>query len=341
LRDLVRRAVPRPVRHAVSGQVARLESWRVSRELAALAAGNRPILAGPWLGEVGFELLYWAPFLAWFAERFSVPAGRLHVLSRGGTASWYEPFAGRYYDALDYITPEAFHAQHDARVRELGEQKQTRVTGFERELVAMVSADGGVADAVLLHPSTMYRVLRPFWWGHRGEEWVHRHVRYRSYAAGTREDLPRLPESYYAVKFYFNDCFPPTDRNRAFARDVVARLAAEAPVVSLSSGVALDDHGACAVAAHGVLDLAGATPPSRNLHLQSQVVAHAKGFVGTYGGFAYLAPFYGVPSTSYYDADDGFARSHLRMARSAFRSLGVGDLLHVLPSSNPARPVVT
>ena len=31
-------------------------------------ARSEPILVGPWLGEVGFELLYWIPFLRWFAR---------------------------------------------------------------------------------------------------------------------------------------------------------------------------------------------------------------------------------------------------------------------------------
>ena len=34
--------------------------------------------------------------------------------------------------------------------------------------------------------------------------------------------------------------------------------------------------------------------------VQSAVVARARRFVGTYGGFAYLAPFCGVPAVSYY-----------------------------------------
>jgi hypothetical protein len=331
-----RRLVPFGVRRAASAQLARLDSARISRELAALAAGRSPIVAGPWLGEVGFELLYWAPFLRWFAERYAVDPARLVVLSRGGTESWYAPFAGHYRDALDYVTPETFRAQHDLRVRDVGEQKQVRITGFEQELAAMVTADAG-GGARVLHPSTMYRLLRPFWWGHLDEQWVHRHARYRRYEPVPRAELPRLPESYTAVKFYFNDCFPETQHNLAFARDVVARLAAQGPVVSLSTGVALDDHGT-PLSAYGVLDLVGATPASRNLHVQSAVVAHAKAFVGTYGGFAYLAPFYGVPSTSYYGDADGFARSHLRMARSAFTLLGARDLLRVHSTTNQNPP---
>jgi hypothetical protein len=323
--------LPTRLKHGISGQLARIESGRLERELAGIAAGDRPIVAGPWLGEVGFELLYWVPFLAWFAERFNVDRARLTVLSRGGTHSWYERFAARYHDVLDYVTPEGFKAHHDARVREIGEQKQTRATRLEHELLAMMMADAGGRDAQQLHPSLMYRVLRPFWWGHLGPVWVQRHTRYRRLPRPPRTDLPQLPPSYVAVKFYFNDCFPDTGENRAWARQILAELAARGPVVSMSAGIELDDHGGCHVDAHGVIDLASATPPSRNLHVQSGIVAHADAFVGTYGGFAYLAPFLGVPCTAYYGDPDGFSRSHLTMAHTALASLGTPDLLDARP----------
>jgi hypothetical protein len=330
----LRQLLPTPLKHGISAQLARFASSRLDRELAALAAGSGPIVAGPWVGEVGFELLYWMPFVAWFAERFAVDRSRLLVLSRGGTRSWYEPFAAHYRDVLDYVTPEGFKAHHDARVREIGEQKQTRITPLERDLLGLMTADAGMSDAPLLHPSLMYRVLRPFWWGHLGPAWVQRHARYRALEPPRREDLPALPASYIAVKFYFNDCFPESDENRAFARNLVAALSSQVDVVSLSAGIDLDDHDACHVGAHGVIELASATPASRNLHVQSAVVAHARAFVGTYGGFAYLAPFYGVPCTAYYGDPSGFSRSHLTMARTALASLGRPDLLDAKPIAN-------
>lgn len=208
----------------------------------------------------------------------------------------------------------------------MGAQKQTRMTPRERQLVDRVLAETA-AGTEILHPSVMYDLLNPFWWRHLDERWVHRHTIYQRL-----ERPPRpagLPERYVAAKFYVNDCFPATDENRAFAREMTARLAREGPVVSLSAGVALDDHGA--VPASGTIDVAGAASPSQNLLVQSAIVAHADAFVGTYGGFAYLAPFYGVRSTSYYGDADGFARSHLRLAHSAFAAIGARDLLHVHP----------
>ena len=139
----------------------------------------------------------------------------------------------------------------------------------------------------------------------------------------------KLPERYVAAKFYYNDCFPATDDNRLFVRELMASLIRCGPVVSLSTGAALDDHGPCSTAEPGMSDAATIGPPSQNLHVQSAIVAHADTFVGTYGGFAYLAPFYGVPCTAYYGDPCGFSPSHLTMAQTAFASLGTPNVLDV------------
>lgn len=324
----MRYLIPRAVRRRAAGPVGEYRGARVRRQLAAIAATGRPILAGPWLGEVGFEILYWAPFLRWFASEFHVAPARLTVLSRGGTSSWYAPTASEYRDVFDYLSPDAFRQWHGERVEQIGEQKQTRLTHRECQLLDRV-VETMPAGAEILHPSVMYALMNPFWWRHLDERWVHRHAMYRRLERPSRGVAGfALPDRYVAAKFYFNDCFPPTDENRAFVRDTMQRVAQHGPVVSLSAGVMLDDHGACAVTTHGVVDVAGIAA-SQNLQVQSAIVANAEAFVGTYGGFAYLAPFYGVPSTAYYGDAGGFARSHLHMALSAFAAIGALNLLRV------------
>jgi len=327
----LRRVVPKSVRRGASVHLARMRSARLRRHLAALAADSRPIVAGPWLGEVGFELLYWVPFLRWFAEEFEIAPGRLVVVSRGGTWAWYAPFSSRYREVFDYVGPEEFRRRHDERVLDLGEQKQTRMTAFDRELLDRIARRTGSHDCLYLHPSVMYDVMNPFWWQHVDENWVHRHARYRRLQAPPRHDAGALPPSYIAVKFYFNDCFPATDANRTFVRDAIRRLADRAPVVSLTTGLSLDDHGSADAEGAPVTRLPAHLDPRRNLHVQSAIVAGASAFVGTYGGFSYLAPFYGVPSTAYYGNPEGFSPRHLLMARSAFTALGGRDLLQVEP----------
>ena len=324
----MRQLVPRPMRHAVSRQLSRVRASRTERRLQALASSGAVVMAGPWLGEVGFELLYWAPFLAWFAERFGVPPERLLVVSRGGTDGWYRPYAAGYREIFSSVTPEAFHDLHRQRVATIGEQKQSQVMAFEHDLLRRLTSD--VRHRVMLHPSTMYELFKTYWWGHADEEWVHQRARYRRLPPPA--GIPPLEsQPYTAVKFYFNESFPPTETNRTFVRQLIAALVARGPVVSLTTGLRLDDHGDCPVEALGVRSLPHDLAPGENLRVQSAIVAGAAAFVGNYGGFSYLAPFYGVPATAYYSHAGGFSPRHLTMARSALARIGSDGLLDVRP----------
>jgi hypothetical protein len=335
----IRHVIPRPIRRAASAWLARRNSARLDADLAAMVARGAPIVAGPWIGEVGFELLYWVPFLRWCADRLDVDPDRFVVMSRGGTASWYRPFASRYVDVFDQVTAETFRDQHDARVRELGEQKQNRITTFDRELVEAAMRRARVTDWSLLHPSRMYEVLNPYWWGHQGHDWVHAHLRYAKLPEPLSSGIDDMPSRYVAVKFYFNDCFPASTQNRAFVRDAMRTLAARGPVVALSTGLNLDDHGGVRVDEYGVRHLPEGINPARNLEVQSAVVARADAFVGTYGGFSYMAPFYGVKSLAFYSDPNGFSQKHLHMARAAFEAIGAGGMLDVRDAAAGAEVV--
>ena len=340
--NALRHLVPHVLRRGISAQVARMHGARLERGLAAIAAGGSTIVAGPWLGEVGFELLYWVPFLRWFAARFHVAPERLLVVSRGGTASWYRPFAAGYRETFDYLTPEEFRRRHDERISANGEQKQTQVLAFERALLRELTTD--IHDRSMLHPSSMYGLFNPFWWGHVGESWVHAHTAYAPLTPDADVPYARPAAPYTAVKFYFNECFPATDENRAFVRRTLYALAERGPVVSLTTGLHLDDHSADHpvdhsvhhgdgrggdARVHGVRTLPGHLHPRENLAVQTAAVAGASAFVGTYGGFSYLAPFLGVGATAYYSNPHGFSPRHLAMARSALASIECGTLLDV------------
>jgi hypothetical protein len=320
----VRRLVPAPIRRAAARFIGDRRAWEVDRELAAIARDPRPIVAGPWLGEVGFELLYWVPFLRWFSERYEVDPARLVAVSRGGAGAWYSPFAGHTADALTFMAADEFRRKNDERNSRCGEQKQFALTSLDEEILAAVRREQG-RDVAVLHPSVMYRVFAPYWWGHRPLEWVLRRTRYQRLEAPS---IPfALPESFTAVKFYFNDCFRDTPRMRAFVERTIRELQREGPVISLSTGMAIDDHTACEpelATAHGIRHL---MLPQTNLLVQSAVVARARRFVGTYGGFAYLAPFYGVPTESYYAEPGAFAARHLDLARHVLaRTAGTSSL---------------
>ena len=63
--------------------------WAVERDIARIVSGSDPIIVGPWLSEVGYEVLYWVPFVRWVQSQFRIAPERLVVVTRGGAASWY------------------------------------------------------------------------------------------------------------------------------------------------------------------------------------------------------------------------------------------------------------
>jgi len=91
-----------------------VDERRFARRIEPLLRHDRPIIVGPWTGEVGFELLYWVPFVRWVVARYGLDPSRLTVVSRGGAASWYGPLAARYVDAFTFVSLEEFRAATEA-----------------------------------------------------------------------------------------------------------------------------------------------------------------------------------------------------------------------------------
>jgi hypothetical protein len=107
-------------------------------------------------------------------------------------------------------------------------------------------------------------------------------------------------------------------------------------VISLSTGVTVDDHMPCEPDVAALQGIRHLLTPENNLAVQSAIVAGARRFVGTYGGFAYLAPLCGVPAVSYYTDPDGFSTRHLDFVRDVLTSKGESDLLQVVGVVNEA-----
>lgn len=294
---------------------------RVKRVLAHAASGRRPIIVGPWTSEVGYEALYWIPFLRWAVDRYAVSSGRVVALSRGGTEPWYGGIASRYVDIFDLVDPGEFAAQAAAR-RERGDQKQMVQSEFDRHLIRLASERLGLRDAAVWHPGLMYQLFRPFWYGDRSLDFFFRHTDFRCDAIATRAGDPPVPGEYAAVKFYTGPALPDTDANRELLRRLVQRLAARMPVVMLDTAWSIDEHRDCAFEdIRGVTTLRPSLDPRTNLGVQTRVIAGARQFVGTCGGLAWLAPFLGVDTLAVYE-DDRYLMAHLYAARYAYRRSG-------------------
>jgi hypothetical protein len=311
------------LRYAQWQEELRVDERRVRRRIERLAKSTRPVLVGPWTGEVGFELLYWVPFVTWALREAGVAPERIVVVSRGGPSTWYAHLGGRYIDVLSHVSADEY------RARTATEKKQHAVRAFDRELIRRITNEAQLERPALLHPGLMYRLFAPFWEQRATVQRIDDFTRYEKVAPPAAASLAgRLPADYVAVRFYFSSSFPDTAENRAFATATVRALSENTDVVMLGTGIRVDDHQeftpARSARIHTIDDL---MRPDTNLDIQTAVVAGARAFVGTYGGYAYLAPLCGVPALGFYSVRDAFHLYHLEVAERAFRRIGTASLV--------------
>jgi len=319
------RTLTQALKFAAWDEELRIEERRLVHRLERLRGTSRPILIGPWSGEVGFELLYWIPFVTWALAHIDAAPERVVVVSRGGPQSWYAHLGGRYADLLTLVDIDRFRAHTTEH------KKQRTMRPFDREMVRAAIAKLDLDRPVLLHPGLMYRLFTPYWKQKATVLRVEAYTKHQRIAPPAPPELDgRLPKDYVAVRFYFSSCFPDTPENRAFADQTVRGLAESSHVVLLNTPFRVDDHADHAAKGsprvHTVDDL---MTPARNLDVQTAVIAGAKAFVGTYGGYSYLAPLCGVPSLAFYSRREEFFAHHLQLADRVFRAMNTADLVPI------------
>ena len=303
----------------------------------ARAEDQRPVIVGPWLMEIGFELLYWIPYLRAELARLGIAKERVIAISRGGVDGWYGDIAGRYLDILDVMTPEEFHAwtsgQGGGESEEilLGNRKPFRAETFETTLLDRALKQAGIGDHQVIMPSAMYGLMRNVWKARFGSHVLEAKLDHALLRRPQPIELP-FEGPYVAVKFYHSRTFPMGAALDAFAQGVVRHLARRSNVVILSNAAQLDDHDTLKLGVSGgafqIFDASGLYTPRNNLEVQTALVAHAAELHGTYGGFSYLGPLLGVDTVAYTGTCD-FTITHLDLAWTAFDRIGAAQLTMV------------
>lgn len=295
--------------------------WQIERELETLVGRGRLLVAGPWISEVGFETLYWIPFLHWVKAAFRLPEERLVAVSRGGVAGWYQGLASQYIEIWDQLDPSEF-VQRNA---ERGIVKHYEPSPLDHHILDAVARRLGTHEFDVIHPGLMYRLFTLYWSGQRAMGFVDSHTRFTTHTAPAIIDPALLPREYIAVKFYGAQSLPDTPHIRGVLRSLVAALAAQLPVVLLDTGLVLeDDHADYTFGGASVISARPWMTPQTNLGVQTQIVAGARAFVGTCGSLAWLAPRLGVDTSAMF-VDPKWLHAHIAVAMRAYHRLGAGQ----------------
>jgi hypothetical protein len=307
----------------------REEAETIDREIARVAASRQPIIAGPWLAEVGYEVLYWIPFLRWFQDAFGISRDRLVVVSRGGMEAAYREIAASYIDIFDVLTPAQLAARNAERrsSREGGGQKQSAASGLDDELLSAARSRLGLSSSAVCHPSLMFRLFRNVWHGNLPFDLLWRRTRY---VAGARPGSafalpPGLPHEFIAAKVYAGPALSSRDATQAAVRALVTQAAAVAPVILLDADIGIDEHRDFDLS--GIPGVMSASPwmtARTNLDVQLALIARSRFLLSACGGLAWLAPFLGVPTVAIYDNDHLLA-PHLFVARQAGGRAGAAE----------------
>ena len=290
------------------------EQWSVERQLEEAIAGDGPILAGPWYSEVGYEVLYWIPFLRWVMAAYRVDPRRVVAMSRGGTGAWYAGIAERYAEIFDHVSAGDLRAQSNGKA-----VKQRAVSEFDSRLIAAARGALQLPESTqVLHPSLMFGWFSPFWSGHETLGFVEQHLRHAPFVP-SHVDIPlTLPDEYAVAKFYGARSLPDTAAVRAQVRLLLDAVAERMPVIHLDTGLGLDEHADYTPGAGSrLISTAGMLEPNTNLAVQTRIVSGARLYLGTCGSLVWQAPLLGVPTIPVY-TDASFLHAHLHVARRVY-----------------------
>lgn len=297
------------------------EALRVVGRLREIAASKGPVMVGPWLSEVGYEILYWIPFLNWAVREFKIDRRRLKIVSRGGVAAWYSGLSTQYSDLFDIFTPDEFRVLNEERWKETSIQKHMIVSSFDRAVIQKLGLDESVS---ILHPELMYRLFEAYWSGGAGFDRFQRCTLFKPMEKPKPDFLSELPEKYLAVKFYSRPSMPADAATAAFVDGFTRALAETMPVVYLNTAISADDHGEFPLPDHpNIYPITKYLTPTNNLLVQSAIVANAEQVYCTYGGFAYLPLLYKVPTCGFFSVDKHFMKIHGRAAYLLSNKMGV------------------
>ncbi len=265
-----------------------------------------PVVIGPWIGEIGHELQYWIPFIRKIKDEGYFGSRRIAVISRGGVDGWYSGITDEYHEIFDYMNGEEF--KKILVTRDL--KKQVVLTNEEDELVGKIVKKKSLGKYILIHPSVMWVAIAPYFEYQPDRPQVNLECLFEMLSFIRNNDpfekysrivdALKLPEDYFAVKFYTSTQYVPNEEKAKFMFDFMTNLTKKNHAVVMGLSRTVDDHLMISFNDFkNLTDVSHQLELSSNLGVQTEIVRRSKGYVGTCGGMALLPIFLGKMSLSF------------------------------------------
>jgi len=259
-------------------------------------------IIGPWLSEIGYEILYWVPFLKKHLEHLIQDKNKKFiVISRGGVKNWYSFLENfEYFEIFDLDKKKIF--KHLSQRKNSLSQKQWDFSKLDNYYLKQVCEKKNLNkdDCLIIHPSVLFRNLKPYLNGNLAPNYVFKYLNHsnNSFVINLDQGLDYL-KPFVAIKLYESSILR-LKKNESFFIDkinlVLNKLDRKYKLVYLDFKIE-DDHKDLVLNKSGhktysINDVYSNINESNNIYLQDNLIQNSEFLVSTYGGFCYLPSFY-------------------------------------------------
>ena len=297
--------------------------------ISTYGSKDKDLFIGPWLGDVGKELMYWIPYVRKMNKDGKLLFRKAYAVSRGGVEEWYGGLADGYVEILDHIDTnfyrQPFEIQQNRNsgkevpgVSNFGNegQNQFKISDIERKIISDYALKNNISKYEIFHPSVMWknsrdRLIRD---GRVLSLQEIDAINYWEKCNRTTEKYSKivdkldLPDKFVASKFYFHPTnLLETEENKIHINKYINKLSKTQKIVDLSAPLSVDesiphilDHDN-----KNIINVPIISQDNINLGIQTEIIRRSEGFVGTWGGVSVLPALLGKPHI-------GFFSGHVR-----------------------------